>query len=147
MNTRNTTLTRFGICAVALAIVASAAIADYQIGWSTIDGGGATFSTGGNFSLGGTVGQHDAGPSTTGQMTGGQFSLVGGFWAMPSVSCSCLADMNGDGQRNGNDVQDFVACLTSGGACTCADLDGVNSVTLNDVPIFVQTLLDGTGCP
>lgn len=147
MTRKKPTPIRFGICTLTLSIVASVATADYQIGWSTVDGGGATFSNGGTFSLGGTVGQHDAGPSTTGQMAGGQFSLVGGFWAMPSVSCSCLGDMNGDGQRNGRDVQDFVACLTSGGACTCADLDGVNSVTLNDVPVFVQTLLDGTGCP
>ncbi len=42
--------------------------------WSTVDGGGGTFSTGGGYSLGGTAGQPDAG-----QQTGGSFALVGGF--------------------------------------------------------------------
>jgi hypothetical protein len=47
----------------------------YTIDWYTIDGGGATFSTGGAFELGGTVGQHDAGAQS-----GGTFSLASGFW-------------------------------------------------------------------
>jgi hypothetical protein len=47
----------------------------YAIPWSTLDGGGATFSTGGTYSLGGTVGQPDAGACT-----GGPYALVGGFW-------------------------------------------------------------------
>jgi hypothetical protein len=49
-----------------------------SIDWFTIDGGGGT-STGSIFSLSGTIGQPDAG----GPMTGGTFSLVGGFWALP----------------------------------------------------------------
>ena len=47
----------------------------YDLTWSTIDGGGYTFSTGGSYSLGGTVGQADAGG-----LTGGGYSLAGGFW-------------------------------------------------------------------
>ena len=47
----------------------------YDLSWSTIDGGGGTFSTGGQYSLGGTVGQHDAGTQS-----GGNFTLQGGFW-------------------------------------------------------------------
>jgi hypothetical protein len=47
----------------------------YDLTWSTIDGGGATFSTGGTYSLGGTIGQPDAG-----SMSGGSYALVGGFW-------------------------------------------------------------------
>lgn len=47
----------------------------YELTWSTIDGGGAMFSTGGTYSLGGTVGQHDAGTPS-----GGSYTLVGGFW-------------------------------------------------------------------
>ena len=47
----------------------------YDLTWSTIDGGGATFSTGGPYSLGGTVGQADAGV-----LTGGGYTLAGGFW-------------------------------------------------------------------
>ena len=47
----------------------------YDLSWSTIDGGGGT-STGGAYSVCGTIGQHDAG----GPMIGGNFALTGGFW-------------------------------------------------------------------
>jgi hypothetical protein len=32
----------------------------YNLSWWTVDGGGATFSTGGDYSLGSTIGQTDA---------------------------------------------------------------------------------------
>jgi len=48
----------------------------YNLEWSTIDGGGGTFSSGGDWSLGGTIGQPDAG-----SLSGGTFTLSGGFWA------------------------------------------------------------------
>lgn len=51
----------------------------YSIDWSTMDGGGGT-STGGVYSVSGTIGQPDAGA-----MSGGTFTLVGGFWAMPGL--------------------------------------------------------------
>ena len=54
--------------------------AEYSIDWSTIDGGGGT-STGGVYSVSGTIGQPDAGPV----MTGGNYSLQGGFWALYAV--------------------------------------------------------------
>jgi hypothetical protein len=47
----------------------------YDLTWSTVDSGGATFSTGSGTSLGGTIGQPDAGA-----MTGGAYTLEGGFW-------------------------------------------------------------------
>jgi len=47
----------------------------YDLTWSTIDGGGYTFSTGGGYSLGGTAGQPDAGV-----LSGGGYTLSGGFW-------------------------------------------------------------------
>ena len=52
----------------------------YQIDWSTIAGGGGT-STGGVYTVSGTVGQPDA----SGAMTGGSYSLTGGFWALYAV--------------------------------------------------------------
>ena len=45
--------------------------------WWTVDGGGGGASTGGSYSLGGTIGQPDAGPALAG---GGTYTLVGGFW-------------------------------------------------------------------
>jgi len=50
----------------------------YAIDWHTIDGGGGT-STGGLYSVSGSIGQPDAG----GPMTNGPYSLTGGFWALP----------------------------------------------------------------
>lgn len=47
----------------------------YDLSWSTIDGGGHTFSTDGSYELGGTAGQADAG-----LMSGGNYELSGGFW-------------------------------------------------------------------
>ncbi len=52
----------------------------YSIDWHTIDGGGGT-STGGVYSVSGTIGQPDAGPT----MTNGQYSVTGGFWALPTL--------------------------------------------------------------
>jgi len=57
-----------------------AALAQYSIHWHTFDGGGGT-STGGVYSVSGTIGQPDAGAP----MTGGSFSLTGGFWALPTL--------------------------------------------------------------
>lgn len=47
----------------------------YDLSWNVFDGGGATFSTGGAYSLGGTAGQPEAG-----LMNGGAYALTGGFW-------------------------------------------------------------------
>ena len=49
---------------------------NYSIDWFTIDGGGGT-STGGVFSISGTIGQPDAG-----RMSGGNFTVEGGFWSI-----------------------------------------------------------------
>ena len=50
----------------------------YSVNWSKVAGGGGT-STGGVYSVSGTIGQPDAG----GPLTNGQYSITGGFWALP----------------------------------------------------------------
>ncbi len=60
---------------------------------------------------------------------------------------ACLGDMNSDGDRNGADISAFVGCVIGGGSCLCADVNGMNGVTLADVTVFVADLLAGTGCP
>jgi hypothetical protein len=52
----------------------------YSIDWYKIADGGGT-SGNGQFTVTGTIGQSDAG----GPMTGGSYSLTGGFWALISV--------------------------------------------------------------
>jgi hypothetical protein len=49
----------------------------YAIDWFTIDGGGGT-STGGVYSVSGTIGQPDAGAT----MSGGNYAVDGGFWSI-----------------------------------------------------------------
>jgi hypothetical protein len=66
-----TTLT--GIVSLFL-LVTSALAQNYSIDWFTIDGGGGT-STGGVYSVSGTIGQPDAGV-----LSGGNYTIVGGFW-------------------------------------------------------------------
>ena len=67
------------LCAWA-ASAGTAAAQNFNIDWSTIDGGGGT-STGGVYSVSGTLGQPDAG----GPLTNGQYSVTGGFWALPTA--------------------------------------------------------------
>lgn len=72
--------------ATMLLLLAGAAVAAAQVGggldlsWSSFDGGGAT-STGGAWSLSGTIGQPDAGAGS-----GGTFSVTTGFWAASLVT-------------------------------------------------------------
>jgi hypothetical protein len=53
---------------------------NYSIDWYKIAGGGGT-STGATYQVTGTIGQPDA----SGAMTGGNYSLTGGFWSLISV--------------------------------------------------------------
>ena len=52
----------------------------YSIDWYKVAGGGGT-STGGVFSVSGTIGQPDASPP----LSGGNYSVTGGFWSLISV--------------------------------------------------------------
>jgi hypothetical protein len=58
-----------------LGVVSVSALADYRLDWWTVYGGGAITSTGGDYSLGGSIGQPDAG-----LRSGGNYTLAGGFW-------------------------------------------------------------------
>jgi hypothetical protein len=129
---------------VALACAASAR-AQYDLGWRSVDGGGVMHAGGGTFELGGTIGQPDAG-SFTMPMTGGTFELSGGFWVVTGV-CECPGDMNGDGQKDGRDVQSFVSCMITAAGCDCADVDGLPGVNASDIDTFVSDLLGSAGCP
>jgi hypothetical protein len=129
--------------ALSFAHVGSSLAQDYAIDWHTIDGGGETWSTGGDYELGGTIGQPDANELV---MTGGDYSVTGGFWALPP--CWCLSDINNDGLRNGDDIQNFVDCLVSTGYnCACADVVTDGILDMADVGTFVSGLLAGGTCP
>ena len=72
----------------------SALSTGYDLSWSTVDGGGQTWSTGGGYTLGGAIGQPDAGA----KHSGGDYTLRGGFWhsvcrpAAMDVTITCVGD-------------------------------------------------------
>ena len=68
------------LCILASAASLPALAQSYSIGWYKIAGGGGT-STNGQYSVSGTIGQPDA----SGTMSGGNFSVTGGFWSLISV--------------------------------------------------------------
>ena len=48
------------IAIAVLGVLSASALGVTTLNWWTVDGGGATYSTGGSYSLGGTIGQPDA---------------------------------------------------------------------------------------
>jgi hypothetical protein len=66
------------LLSVLASVTAFSALAQYSIDWYKVSGGGGMNSTGGVYSVSGTVGQHDAG----GPMKGGVYSFTGGFWSL-----------------------------------------------------------------
>ena len=65
------------VCAALFAWNAKAQ--NYSIDWFKISGGGT--STGATYQVSGTIGQPEAG----GAMSGGNYSLTGGFWSLIAV--------------------------------------------------------------
>lgn len=78
---------RLAALTLLLALGTSAALAQsggLELGWWTIDGGGAVASSSGSLTLSGTIGQPDAAPSAT----SGGLSLSGGFWYPDTVTAA-----------------------------------------------------------
>jgi hypothetical protein len=63
-----------------LFLATSSQAQSYSINWSKIASGGGT-STGDVYQVSGTIGQPDAGAT----MTGGGYSVTGGFWSLYAV--------------------------------------------------------------
>jgi len=67
--------------AISLLLAVSAARAQqFSVDWYKVAGGGGT-STGGTYEVSGTIGQPDA----SGAMSGGNYSVTGGFWSLINV--------------------------------------------------------------
>jgi hypothetical protein len=143
---------------VAAGLAASAFANDFDLSWYTIDGGGVTFATGGDFEMGGTIGQPDAGA-----MSGGDFELSGGFWFVATSGAPCegqvLGDANCDGTLNFDDIDCFVSAIigpdewiSCAPGCDasnylCAnDVNKDGSVGFDDIDQFVTCIVEG-GCP
>ena len=111
---------------------------NYEITWSTIDGGGGR-STGADFALVGTIGQPDAG-----EMSGGDYRVHGGFWPRgPQLLLQCFVNF-----------EHFAAfamywldtpCNEGNNWCEGADLDYYGDVDLEDVKVLAYYWLNE--CP
>ena len=64
------------LLSLALLLPVAVRAQNYSIDWFTIDDGGGT-STGGVYSVSGTIGQPEAG-----KLSGGNYSIDGGFWGL-----------------------------------------------------------------
>jgi hypothetical protein len=89
----------------------------FEMDWFTVDGGGTTFHTGGNFELAGTAGQADAGVHT-----GGNFTLSGGFWGRVRMD-ECAGDADGNNIVNFADITAVLANWLDFGATGDANND------------------------
>lgn len=127
------TLMTASIAALCLPALAGPSGGVYSIPWSTIDGGGVLNSSGGSYTLSGTIGQPDAGAT----MSGGSFSLTGGFWAGVNNAAPCDPDLNGDGGLDFFDVSFFLS--------NEVDYNGDTVFDFFDVSAFLSDF--GAGCP
>jgi len=118
---------------------------DYDLTWSTVDGGGGQ-SSGGPYSLSGTIGQPDAAWSE-----GGAYELLGGFWpGGPVPGCPCPGDLNDDRQVDLEDLQAVAGILLAAGAPFvvpvdeghCAEMNGDDQIDLEDLQTVAQILLN-----
>ncbi len=77
MKKKQTTIGTFPSFRILLLVILVATVASgqYELSWYTIDGGGGR-SSGGDFSVTGTIAQPDAA-----WCTGGGYELLGGFWS------------------------------------------------------------------
>ena len=109
---------------VAILVIATGSRADYQIVWSTIDGGGGQ-SSGGQYELVGTIGQPDAAYSE-----GGRYEVLGGFWPGGPL---CFVDFKHFAR--------FAELWLETGTGLAADLYEDNIVDSLDLKLFVDEWL------
>ena len=134
------------LCAVVLTVLVLVAVVgaglsadEYELARSTIDAGGAMNSTGGDFELSGTIGQPDARV-----LTGGEFTLAGGFWFPVAPG-----DVDEDGAVGLVDFEVFNSCLLGpvdglGTGCNHLDSDRNGHIDLHDYAAFQSSF---TGSP
>ena len=125
-----------------LALAPSAFAQDFAIDWYTIDDGGG-FSSGGGFTLQGTIGQPDAG-----DLAGGDFVLRGGFWQLSGpCNSACVWDIDLSGDVRVPDLIKLLSCwgsLTGDPLCACLDIDTSTDIR---VPDLIALLAKWGTCP
>ena len=125
-----------------LLFAASASAQPWSVNWYTVDDGGATFSTGGTYSVGGTIGQPDANSCTN-----AQYFVAGGFWSV--VLSNCYANCDTSTIAPILNVNDFVCCtnrFASGSPyANCDNSTLAPILNVNDYICFNNRF--AVGCP
>lgn len=129
--------------AAPLLLVAAPAVAQpWSVTWYTIDDGGATFSTGGIYSVGGTIGQPDAG-----SYTNAQYFVAGGFWSVGLNGCYANCDFSTAVPiLNVNDFVCFTNRFAAGSPyANCDNSTFAPILNINDYVCFTNRY--AAGCP
>lgn len=130
-------------CIAAAALTKTAVAQTFDIPWHSIDGGGRTIISAGIFELGGTIGQPD-----TGTLTGGPFTIVGGFWAASlGGTCNLLGDLDRSGSVDLTDLSTLLANFgtNAGGTYAGGDVDLDGDVDITDLSTLLAAF--GASCP
>jgi len=139
--------TQMAAAAVVLAVGMAAPMAaaqPFDLTWNTFDGGGGT-STGGTFSLSGTIGQPDAG-----QHLAGTFDLCGGYWnGAAGGPAPCYANCDGSTIAPVLNVNDFICFQTRyAGGDPYANCDNSTIAPILNVSDFICfASAYAAGCP
>ena len=127
---KNTGRVALLVCWVLVSCAIAQSGGQYDLSWSTIDGGGGV-SSGGPYTLTGTIGQPDAAWSS-----GGSYELLGGFWPGGPL---CIVEFHHFArfaewwlEPDCNELNDWC------GGADLNHLDGVDSV---DLRLFVEEWL------
>ena len=143
--TPNSMSTRLLIASALITVFSAAELsASFEIPWNTIDGGGGV-SQMGDYAVYGTIGQPDAGT-----LTGGGYTLHGGFWpGLAGRDGAPVGDLNCDGAVSVSDIGAFVLALTNPTAYATqfpdcdvrlGDVNQDGAVTVSDIGPFVALL-------
>jgi len=106
----------------------------YDLSWHTIDGGGGR-SSGGSYRLSGTIGQPDAG-----EIAGGDYELLSGFWAGGPM---CYVGFDDFARFSEHWLE--TNCSELNGWCGGADLDRLGDVDFVDLGLVFDEWLNP--CP
>lgn len=115
---------------VLIVLVSSSANGQYELSWYTIDGGGGR-SSGGPYTLTGTIGQPDAAA-----VSGGDYELLGGFWPGGPL---CFVNFKHFARFAENWL--WEDCDELNDWCGGADLNQLDGVNELDLKLFVEEWL------
>ncbi len=130
------------LLAILLGWLTRPAFAAYELNWNTVDGGGER-STGGNYTLEGSIGQHDAGT-----VNGGHYTLKGGFWItnssvlIPSVELSVSTNVGTEAAITAITVISTASSAVTGEQTVNLAVTGVNTCDYN-LSGTIITIADG----